>query len=103
MVKNGYLTKVTFQSSTSTQLRSQDKFPKAPLDNLDVRIGFHHAMNFDLVLERIFRGDFVRMNTVADGFGERSNPNLKAAGSQSKLWKVLPEQVIRKEEKKESS
>ena len=81
LVKNGYITKVTFFNqapppSYALRLNSQ----KAPLDNLDVRIGFHHAMNFDLVLERIFRGDFVRMNTVADGFGDRSHPNLKARG-----------------------
>jgi microcin C transport system substrate-binding protein len=79
LVKNGYLTKVTFFNqapppSYALRINSQ----KAPLDNLDIRVGFHHAMNFDLVLERIFRGDFVRMNTVADGFGERSHPNLKA-------------------------
>ena len=35
-------------------------------------------MNFELVLEKIFRGDYVRMNTVADGFGTRSHPTLKA-------------------------
>ena len=79
LVKNGYLTKVTFFNqapppSYALRINSQ----KAPLDNLDIRVGFHHAMNFDLVLERIFRGDFIRMNTVADGFGDRSHPNLKA-------------------------
>ncbi len=79
LVRNGYISKVTFFNqapppSYALRINSQ----KPPLDNLDVRIGFHHAMNFDLVLERIFRGDFVRMNTVADGFGERSNPDLKA-------------------------
>lgn len=79
LVKNGYLTKVTFFNqapppSYALRINSQ----KAPLDNLDIRVGFHHAMNFELVLERIFRGDFVRMNTVADGFGERSHPTLKA-------------------------
>jgi microcin C transport system substrate-binding protein len=79
LVKNGYLTKVTFFNqapppSYALRINSQ----KAPLDNLNIRVGFHHAMNFDIVLERIFRGDFVRMNTVADGFGERSHPNLKA-------------------------
>ena len=79
LVKNGYLTKATFYNqapppSYALRINSQ----KAPLDNLDIRVGFHHAMNFDLVLERIFRGDFIRMNTVADGFGERSHPSLKA-------------------------
>ena len=33
-------------------------------------------MNFDMVLEKIFRGDF--MNTVADGYGARSHPTLRA-------------------------
>jgi microcin C transport system substrate-binding protein len=79
LVKNGYLTKVTFFNqapppSYALRINSQ----KSPLDNLDIRVGFHYAMNFDLVLERIFRGDFVRMNTVSDGFGARSHPNLKA-------------------------
>ena len=45
---------------------------------MNIRIGFHHAMNFDMVLEKIFRGDFVRMNTVADGYGGRSHPTLRA-------------------------
>ncbi len=73
LVANGYLSKVTFFNQTpppSYALRINSQ--KAPFD------GFHHAMNFELVLEKIFRGDFVRMNTVADGYGERSHPTLKA-------------------------
>ena len=27
-------------------------------------------MNFQLVMDKIFRGDFVRMNSVADGYGD---------------------------------
>ncbi|MEC8779045.1 MAG: ABC transporter substrate-binding protein, partial [Verrucomicrobiota bacterium] len=38
----------------------------------------HHSMNFQLVMDKIFRGDFVRMNTVADGYGRRSHPTLRA-------------------------
>lgn len=79
LVKNGYLSKVTFFNQTpppSYALRINSQKP--PFDDLNVRIGFHHAMNFDMVLEKIFRGDFVRMNTVADGYGERSHPTLKA-------------------------
>ena len=29
-------------------------------------------------MDKIFRGDFVRMNTVADGYGRRSHPTLRA-------------------------
>ena len=79
LVRNGYLSKVTFFNQTpppSYALRINSQ--KAPLDNQDIRIGFHHAMNFKLVLEKIFRGDYVRMNTVADGYGARSHPTLQA-------------------------
>jgi microcin C transport system substrate-binding protein len=79
LVTNGYLSKVTFFNQTpppSYALRINSQRP--PLNDLNVRIGFHHAMNFDIVLEKIFRGDFVRMNTVADGYGNRSHPSLKA-------------------------
>ena len=79
LVQNGYLSKVTFFNQTpppSYALRINSQKP--PLNDLNLRKGFHHAMNFDLVLEKIFRGDFVRMNTVADGYGGRSHPTIKA-------------------------
>ena len=79
LVRNGYLSKVTFFNQTpppSYALRINSQKP--PFDNLNARIGFHHAIKFNLVLEKIFRGDFVRMNTVADGYGERSHPTLRA-------------------------
>ena len=79
LVSKGYLSKVTFFNQTpppSYALRINSQKP--PFDDLNIRIGFHHAMNFEMVLERIFRGDFVRMNTVADGYGDRSHPTLKA-------------------------
>ena len=79
LVANGYLTKLTFFNqipppSYALRINSQ----KAPLDDKNVRIGFHHAMNFELILNKIFRGDYVRMNTMADGYGARSHPTLRA-------------------------
>ena len=79
LVTNGYLSKVTFFNQTpppSYALRINAQ--KAPLDDLNVRLGIHHSMNFQLVMDKIFRGDFVRMNTVADGYGRRSHPTLRA-------------------------
>ena len=55
LVQNGYLSKVTFFNQTpppSYALRINSQNP--PLDDLNIRTGFHHAMNFDLVLEKIF-------------------------------------------------
>jgi len=48
------------------------------LDNLDVRLGIAYATNWDLVIERFFRGDSGRLNTESDGYGEFTNPDLKA-------------------------
>lgn len=79
LVAKGYLTKVTFFNQVpppTFALRINSSKP--PMDDLNLRIGFHHAMNFELVLEKIFRGDFARMRTVADGYGGRSHPTLQA-------------------------
>jgi len=51
---------------------------KPLLDNLDIRVGIHHATNWQLVIERYFRGDYSRMQTSSDGYGEFSHPTLKS-------------------------
>ncbi len=48
------------------------------LDNLDVRLGIQYASNWDLVLQQYFRGDFTRLESGQIGYGEFSNPNVKA-------------------------
>jgi len=48
------------------------------LDNRDIRIGINYATNWDLVIEKFARGDWTRMDTTADGFGEFTHPTLKA-------------------------
>jgi microcin C transport system substrate-binding protein len=48
------------------------------LDNLDVRVGIQHASNWQLVIDKFFRGDYVRMNSSHDGYGEWTNPDIKA-------------------------
>lgn len=51
---------------------------RPPFDNIDVRIGFHHAMNIDRVIETVFRGDYTRLNSYATGFGPYTNETLRA-------------------------
>jgi microcin C transport system substrate-binding protein len=48
------------------------------LDNLDIRIGINYATNWQLVIDKFFRGDYARLNSAADGFGEFSHPTLKS-------------------------
>lgn len=51
---------------------------RPPLDNLEVRLGIQYAANFDLVIERYFRGDFTRLDHGQVGYGEWSNDAVKA-------------------------
>ena len=35
-------------------------------------------MNFEVVINEVFRGDYDRMRSVADGYGPRSHPKIRA-------------------------
>ncbi|MBA57700.1 MAG: ABC transporter substrate-binding protein [Gammaproteobacteria bacterium] len=48
------------------------------LDQKSIRVGIQHASNWDLVIESFFRGDYKRMKTSSDGYGEFSHPIIKA-------------------------
>ncbi|MDP5053530.1 MAG: extracellular solute-binding protein [Congregibacter sp.] len=49
----------------------------APLDDLNVRLGIQHASNWQLVIDKYFRGDAERLNTASEGFGEFNDPSIK--------------------------
>lgn len=48
------------------------------LDNRDIREGIHYASNWERVLREYFRGDYTRMHTTADGYGEFTHPDIRA-------------------------
>jgi microcin C transport system substrate-binding protein len=48
------------------------------LDNREVRLGINYATNWQLVIDKFFRGDYGRLNTSHDGFGAFTHPTLKA-------------------------
>ena len=51
---------------------------KPLLNQTEIRLGLHHATNFDLVCAQYFRGDAVRMETRSDGYGWRMHPDIMA-------------------------
>ncbi|MDO9520371.1 MAG: extracellular solute-binding protein [Pseudohongiella sp.] len=78
-VANGYIHKSQFhnrrpRSSWGLWINSAQPV----LEDVNVRLGIQHASNWDLVIERYFRGDYTRLNTSRDGFGEFSHPTITA-------------------------
>jgi microcin C transport system substrate-binding protein len=50
----------------------------ADLKSIDVRYGLAHSMNFDKVLNTVLRGDYLRLHNIDTGYGEYSNPDIRA-------------------------
>lgn len=48
------------------------------LNNRDIRVGINYAINYQKVIDQFFRGDYTRMRTTADGYGEFTHPTLQA-------------------------
>lgn len=51
---------------------------KPLLNDLTIRLGIQHAINYDRVNEGLYRGDRRRIRSFADGYGRYSHPSLKA-------------------------
>lgn len=79
LVANGHVEKLQFYNDVprpTWALRLNSSHPI--LSNKDIRLGLNHAMNFEVVINEVFRGDYDRMRSVADGYGPRSHPKIRA-------------------------
>ena len=78
-VQSGYIGKDTFYTDIPRPTYGLWINTSKPLlDNKDLRVGIHYALNWKLVIDSFFRGDFRRMRTTADGFGVATHPTLRA-------------------------
>ena len=51
---------------------------RPPFDDKQARLGFHHALNIQAVINTIFRGDYKRGASYFAGFGPFTNPDIQA-------------------------
>jgi len=51
---------------------------KPPLDDRNVRIGIHFSLNWQKVINVLFRGDYQRLNAFNEGYAIYSDPSIKA-------------------------
>lgn len=79
LVQKGCIGKAVFYNQTGRPSYGLWVNTAMPLlDNRDLRVGIAYAANFDLVDKQYFRGDFVRLQTSADGYPEVPFPDIKA-------------------------
>ena len=78
LVANGYVHKKVFYNQHPRPTYGLwMNSSKTLLDQQDIRIGVNYATNWDLVIEKYFRGDYERLQSTADGYGEFSHPTLR--------------------------
>ncbi len=78
-VQAGYISKTVFYNQRPRPTYGLwINTAKPLLDNQDIRTGINFATNWQLVIDKFFRGDFARMQTSSDGYGDFSHPTLKS-------------------------
>ncbi len=79
LVANGYVYRSVFYNDIPRPTYGLWINESRPLlDNRDIRIGINFATNWHKVIAEYFRGDYTRMRTTADGYGEFTDPTLHA-------------------------
>ena len=81
LVQDGYIAKAVFYNQIPRPTYGLWMNESRPLlDNRDIRVGIQYATNWDMVIQQYFRGDYTRMRTTSDGYGEFTEPTIQARG-----------------------
>ena len=81
LVQGGYIGKTVFYNQLPRPTYGLWMNESRPLlDNRDVRVGIQYATDWDRVIKEYFRGDYVRMRTTADGYGDFTEPTIQPRG-----------------------
>lgn len=51
---------------------------RPPFNNKDARLGFHHALNVQSVIDTVFRGDYRRLGSYFSGFAQYTDDSIRA-------------------------
>lgn len=75
---NGWIHRIKYytdapQPSQGMWLNMDDPLLASP----DVRLGLHHAMNVELMLSTVLRGDYERLRMHYDGYWDYSHPDIR--------------------------
>lgn len=78
-VQKGYIHKATFYNRIPRPPWGLSiNMSRALLDDQDIRLGINYATDWQMVIDRLMRGDPKRLDSAQHGYGEFSNKNVKA-------------------------
>lgn len=79
LVEKGYVHKYTFFNQVPRPTYGLWINSSRPLlNNRDIRVGLQYSCNWDQVIKQVFYGDYIRLNQAEEGFGEFTDPGIKA-------------------------
>lgn len=77
--RKGWIVRAQFRNEVPRPCYSLRLNKSQPLlDNRDIREGIQYATDFDGAIAQVFRGEYERMQTSSDGYGEFTNPDVKS-------------------------
>lgn len=77
--RNGYVHKVVFYNERPRPTYGFYINSAMPLlNNRDIRVGLHHACDWQRVIDGYFRGDYERLQTYNEGYGRYTHPGIRA-------------------------
>ena len=79
VVEKGYVDKIWFYNDAPQPCMLMSfNTSMPPLDDINVRKGLAYSFNLEKMIDTVLRGDYERSNTFHEGYGEFTNPNIKA-------------------------
>lgn len=79
IVEKGYANKVWFFNDAPQPCYLMTfNTSSPPLDDVDVRKGLSHSLNFKKMIKTILKDDYLRSNTFHEGYGDYTHPTLKS-------------------------
>jgi microcin C transport system substrate-binding protein len=77
--ENGYVGKIKFYNDVPQPISGLFLNEDArPLNDINVRYAIAHALNVDKVINTVLHGDYERLQTAHDGYGDYSNTTIRA-------------------------
>ncbi len=77
--KDGYIQKIMFYNdSPASDFQMEMNTAKDLFKDINVRLGFAHAVNIERVIEKVLRNDYERLEGISRGYGKFTNTAIKA-------------------------